>query len=73
MGIAAGCSGHGLAVARRCVTGDYVRAAASSVSRRAQRHLRTTREDFYGASIRIFSYSQCVTLQCFTKRINHCR
>lgn len=47
MGIAAGCAGHRLAVARRCVTTDYVRAnaAACSESRRAERHLRTPRED----------------------------
>lgn len=47
MGIAAGCSGHKHAVARCCVTRDYVRAeaAASSESRRAGCHLRLSRED----------------------------
>lgn len=31
MGIAAGCAGHGLAVARCCVTRDYVRAESGSL------------------------------------------
>lgn len=47
MGIAAACSGHRLAVAECCVTRDYVIAgvAASNEPLRAQRHLRTPREE----------------------------
>lgn len=45
MGIAAGCSGHRLAVAQCCVTRDYVRAEAAA-SRRALCHLCAPREHF---------------------------
>lgn len=57
MGIAAGCSGHRLAVVWCCVTMDYVRAnaAACSESRRTECHLRTPRGDS-DTFIRTFSH-----------------